>query len=209
MTLVTGPAVGPTVGWTPQRGTAALSRYVVIRSLSFLNLPASLKYECLVDRNTDNDGPEDPVQQTFFGELQRVVRLNLPQSLEIHQPRDETVLLAHVLTCDATENEDGLWEYSTMKTAPNFVDLGAIACVVGQVYDRGRWTFVDRSGPTAHVEMASPSSSSECSDVTDFSTSDESDSGSESSSESSPRSNFSPANGSPMDLDASSTGSSG
>jgi len=42
------------------------------------------KYECLVDRNADNDGPEDLVLQTFFGELQRAVQLDLPQSFEIH-----------------------------------------------------------------------------------------------------------------------------
>jgi len=104
--------------------------------------------------------------------------------------------------CDAIENEDGLWEYSTTKSVPHFVDLNAIACVVGRVYDRGRWTFIDRSGPTARVEMASPPSSSECSDVTDFSTSDE-DPDEESVSGSSS------TKGSPMDLDASSTGSSG
>ena len=199
---MTGPVVGPIVSWTPQRGTAVLSGYATIRSLLFLISPTSLKYECLVDRNAANKEPEDLIPQTFFGELQRVVQLNLPQSLEIHQPRDETVLLAHVRTCDAIENEDGLWEYSTMKSVPHFVDLNAIACVVGRVYDRGRWTFIDRSGPTARVEMASPPSSSECSDVTDFSTSDE-DPDEESVSGSSS------TKGSPMDLDASSTGSSG
>ena len=46
--------------------------------------------------------------------------------------------------------------------------------------------FVDRSGPTAHVKMASPSPSSQCSDVTDFSMSDELDLDSESSPECSP-----------------------
>ena len=178
--------------------------------LSFLTLLTSLKYQCLIDRNTDNDEPEDLVRQTFFGELQRIVRLNLPKSFEIHQPQDETVLLAHIRTCNATENKNGFWEYSTMKPLPHFVDLKMIICVVGRVHDQGHWTFIDRSGPTAHVEMASLSSSSQCSDVTDFSTSDESDSGSGSSSESSPALGSSSLNdGSPMDLDTSGTGSSG
>ena len=78
-----------------------------------------------------------------------------------------------------------------MKPSPYFADLKTILCVVGRVFDRGRWTFVDRSGPTAHVEMASPPASSQRSDVTDFSTSDES------------------GDDSPMDLDTPPAGSSG
>ena len=92
-----------------------------------------------------------------------------------------------------------------MRPSLHFIDLKAIACVVGRVYDRGRWSFIDRSGPTAHVEMASPPSSSQCSDVTDFSTSDDSDSALDSSQTSSSPS----SKGSPMDVDVSSTGSSG
>lgn len=175
----------------------------------FLVSPSISKYECLVDRNANNDEPEDLVQQSFFGELQRVVQLDLPKSLEIHLPEGETILLAHIKTCDATENEDGFWEYSTMKPSPHFMDLKTVVCVVGRVFDRGRWTFIDRSGPTAHIEMATPSSSSQASDVTDFSTSDESDSESASLSETSSMSVSSSSNGSPMNLDRSSAGSSG
>jgi hypothetical protein len=138
-----------------------------------------------------------------------VVQLDLPKSPEIHQPQDETILLAHIKTCDAKENEDGFWEYSTIKSSPHFVDLKTISCVVGRVYDRGHWTFIDRSGPTAHIEMANPSSSSQSSDITDFSTSDESDSEPVFSLETSPMLVSSPANGTPMDVGASSEGSSG
>lgn len=134
-----------------------------------------------------------------------MVRLDLPKSLEIHHPQDETILLAHIRTCDATENEDGFWEYSAMKPSPHFVDLKTIVCVVGRVRDRGRWSFIDRSGPAAHVEMASPPPSSQCSDVTDLSTSD----GPESSLESSTASDSSSTDGSMMDIDASSAGSPG
>lgn len=177
--------------------------------ISFFDPLTPPKYECFVDQNTNNNEPEDLVQQTFFGELQRVVQLDLPKSFEIHQPQDEIVLLAHIKTCDATENEDGFWEYSTIKPSPHFVDLNTIVCVVGRVYDRGRWSFVDRSGPTVHVEMATSSLSSQSSDVTDFSTSDESDSELVSSSEASLMSVSSSNDGSPMNLDTSSTGSSG
>jgi len=169
----------------------------------------SLKYECLIDRNADNNGPDDLIQQTFFGELQRVVQLDLPKSSKIHHPQAETILLTHIKTCEATENEDGFWEYSTMRPSPHFADLKTIVCVVGRIHDRGHWTFIDRSGPTAHIEMASPPSSSRSSDITDFSTSDESESNSSSSSEVSSMLVSSLAgNGSPMDLGTSSAGSS-
>ena len=150
-----------------------VSHFLPLSLLLLVSSPPS-KYECLVDRNADNDGPEDLVWQTFFGELQRVVQLDLPKSLELHRLQDETILLAHIKTCEATQNEDGFWEYSSIKPSPHFIDLSTIACVVGRVFDRGHWSFIDRSGPTAHVEMASPASSSACSDVTEFSTSDES-----------------------------------
>ena len=141
-----------------------------------------------------------------------MVKLDLPRSCEIHQPQEETVLLAHLKTCEAVENEDGFWEYSLMKPSLHFMDLNTIVCIVGRVRDRGRWIFVDRSGPTVHVKMASPPSS-QCSDVTDFSTTDESESGSgdpESLSGGSLSLNH-PANdlgGAPMDVDTSSGGSS-
>ena len=77
-------------------------------------------------------------------------------------------------------------------TGEEEANLETTFCVVGRV---------DRSGPTAHVEMASPPSSSQCSDVTDFSTSEESDSGVRPSLGSFPMSDSSSARGSPMDLD--------
>ena len=169
------------------------------------------KYKCLVDQNADHDGPENLILQSFFGELQRVVQLNLPRSSELHLSQDETILLAHVQTCDATKNGDGFWEYSSMKRSPHFVDLNTVVCVVGRIRDRGHWTFVDRSGPTAHVKMASPPSSSQCSDVTGFSTSNESDSHSVSSESTglAPDSLPTNPNDSLMDLGKSSSGSSG
>ena len=166
---------------------------------SLISLSSSLKYKCLIDCNANNNGPKDLVQQTFSGKLQHVVQPDLPRSLKIYLPKDKTILLAYVKTCDTTENEDGFWEYTTMKPSPHFMDLKTIICIIGRVFDWGCWTFINRSGPTAHIKMATPSSSSQSSDVTNFLTTDESDSELASSS----------ANGSPMDLDISSTGSSG
>ena len=95
-----------------------------------------------------------------------------------------------------------------MKSSPHFVDLTTISCVIGRVFNRGQWSHIDRSGSTAHVEMASPPSLSQGSDVTDFSTSDESESKLVSSSEKSPMSVSLMADGVTMDLDTSLTDSS-
>ena len=120
--------------------------------------------------NASNNLPEDLTVETSFAQLLRIVQLDLPPSNELYHRKAETVLLAHVKTCNATQNEDGLWEYSTMGKS-HFVDLNSIQCSVGRVHDRGKWTFIDRSGPTAHIEIASPATSSQSS-ITDLSTSD-------------------------------------
>ena len=141
-----------------------------------------------------------------------MVQLNLPRSHEIHQPQDKTVLLVHVKTCKVVKNEDSFWEYSSMKPSPHFMDLNTIVCIVGRVWYQGCWTFVDRSRPTAHVKITSPPLP-QCSNMTDFSTFNESESGSgdsKSLSGSSLSLNY-PVNnldGALMDVDTSSGGSS-
>ena len=123
-----------------------------------------------MDRNASNNLPEDLVIETSFAQLLRVVRIDLPPSPELYHMKAETVLLAHVITCNATRIDDGHWEYSTMGKT-HFIDLNLVQCGVGRILDRGKWKFIDRSGPTAHIEIASPATSSQSS-TTDISTSD-------------------------------------
>ena len=94
-----------------------------------------------------------------------------------------------------------------MKPLLHFMGLKAIACIVERVYDQGCWMFIDRSGPTACIEMVSPLLSSQSSDITDILTSNESDSDSVSLSKVSSMSVSLPTNGNLMNLDASSVGS--
>ena len=157
---------------------------------STTNSPIQLKYESLVDKNASNNLPEDLIMETFFAQLLRIVRLDLPPSPELYRLKSETVLLAHIVTCNATQNEDHQWEYSVMGKT-HFIDLNLVQCSVGRVFDRGKWKFIDRSGPTAHIEIASPVTSSQSS-ITDISMSegfesDPSSGGSTRMSEGSPR----------------------
>ena len=108
--------------------------------------------------------------ETSFAQLLRVVQINLPPSHELYHLKAETVLLTHIVTCNATQINNGHWEYSTMGKT-HFIDLNLVQCSVGWILDCGKWKFVDRSGPTAHIEIASPATSSQSS-ITDISTSD-------------------------------------
>ena len=94
-----------------------------------------------------------------------------------------------------------------MKPSPHFVDLTTISCVIGRVFDRGWRSFIDRSRSTAHVKMASLPSSSQGSDVTDFSTSNKLDLELVSLLEKSLMSVSSTTDGAAMDLDTSPTDS--
>ena len=170
-----------------------------------IDLLIRLKYESLVDRNASNNLPEDLVMETSFAQLLRIVQLDLPPSPELYHPKAETVLLAHVSTCNATRNKDHQWEYSTMGKT-HFIDLSLIQCSVGRVLDRGKWNFVDRSGPTAHIEIASPPTSSQSS-ITVTSISDGFRSGSSSSDRSMRTSEDSPLRSPGHDEDIMSTGS--
>ena len=106
-----------------------------------------------------------------MGARQRIVRLDLPPSRKLHHLKAERLLLVHVVTCNATKNEaSDQWEYSTMGKT-HFIDLNLVQCSVGRIFDQGKWTFIDRSGPTAHIEIASPVTSSQSS-LTDFESSD-------------------------------------
>ena len=114
-----------------------------------------------------------------FAQLLRIVQLDIPSSPDLYHLKPETVLLAHIVTCNATQNEDNQWEYSSMGKT-HFIDLNLVQCSVGRVLDRGKWRFVDRSGPIAHIEIASPTTSSQSS-ISGISTSDGVDSDSSSS----------------------------
>jgi len=73
-------------------------------------------------------------------------------------------------TCNVIQTKNGLWEYSIMGKS-HFIDLNLVQCSVGQVRDQGKWRFINRSGHTAHIEVASPATLAQSS-ITDILTSD-------------------------------------
>jgi hypothetical protein len=62
------------------------------------------------------------------------------------------VFYAIVKQCNAERSREGFWEYKTLGGL-EAVDLELIQCVVGRIFDRGKWVIIDRSGELAHADI--------------------------------------------------------
>lgn len=112
------------------------------------------KYEATSDIMAEfEDAPAEMEVHTYFGELQQVFSIRVPQSSQLHLDKPETLFLAAVKECDASFNEHGFWEFSAAGKLA-VIDLGTIQCVVGRIYDQGKWIIIDRSGDLAHINIA-------------------------------------------------------
>ena len=115
-------------------------------------LTAYQQYEATVDRNANakNKTP-DMVLKTYFGELQRIIKINVPATSELNIKEPQALFFAIVKQCKATRRE-GFWEYTTLGGL-EAVDIGLVQCVVGRIFDRGKWVIIDRSGDRAHANI--------------------------------------------------------
>ena len=89
-------------------------------------------------------------KETFFGQLEHVIVLDLTGSLP-GIPADSSspgsFLLGIVRTCSIQESNDELdIHYYTRLGAQQVVDMTTIQCVIGRIHDRNRWAVIDRSG---------------------------------------------------------------
>lgn len=92
------------------------------------------------------------VLETFFGELQRIVKIDLPATPDLHLKEPARLFYAIVKQCKAIKSRDGFWEYKDLGGL-EAVDVGLVQCVVGRIFDRGKWVIIDRSGERAHVDI--------------------------------------------------------
>ncbi|PPQ78936.1 hypothetical protein CVT24_012460 [Panaeolus cyanescens] len=83
------------------------------------------------------------VEKTFFGQLKRIILIDVRKNRRLNIDHDETAIFAYIQTCNASER-NGVYSYKEMGR-DDLVDLCTLRCVVGRVWDRGQWTFVDRS----------------------------------------------------------------
>jgi hypothetical protein len=92
------------------------------------------------------------VLETFFGELQRIIKIDVPATSQLNLEEPQTLFFAIVKQCNATKSREGFWEYVKLGGL-EAVDIGLIQCVVGRIFDRGKWVIIDRSGARAHANI--------------------------------------------------------
>ena len=86
--------------------------------------------------------PEFQVEQ-FFGQLKRILVLEIPPTPELKLTTPTTIILA-VIQNAKTILKNGFYCYKDLGV-DEVVDLSTVQCVVGRIWDRSEWTIVDRS----------------------------------------------------------------
>ncbi|KAI0373517.1 hypothetical protein BV20DRAFT_1033834 [Pilatotrama ljubarskyi] len=120
-----------------------------------------VRYQLYVDRHARNHHLEPEFEvRDFWGQLQNIFVLQLDlgraRLLGLDSPRP--LFLAEIKRCRVDSVDDlGNRYYRDPLGATEVVDLNAIQCVVGRVYDtdRGRWAIIDRSGPYMEASFSS------------------------------------------------------
>jgi len=92
------------------------------------------------------------VLQTFFGELQQVIKIDVPATPQLNLKEPQTLFFAIIKQCNATQSKEGFWEYTTLGRL-EVVNIGLIQCVVGRILDRGKWVIIDRGGDHVHADI--------------------------------------------------------
>lgn len=102
------------------------------------------QYTQLVDRYAHRPRKTpDFESQNFFGQLNRILLLELPSAQQLDLDEPTTVIVALIREVKATLR-NGIYYYKDFGVE-EVVDLSALQCVVGRVQDRGEWAIIDRS----------------------------------------------------------------
>ena len=86
------------------------------------------------------------VAKNFFGQLKRILLLDLPPLPSLNLPGTTTIILAVIQNVKATLRGDIYYYEEQSKGVIEVVDLNTVQCLVGRIKDRRRWAIVDRSG---------------------------------------------------------------
>jgi hypothetical protein len=81
--------------------------------------------------------------QSFFGQLKRILLLELPSAQRLNLDEPTTVILALIQEVKATLR-NGIFYYKNFGV-DEVVDLSTLQCVVGRIRDRDEWAIIDRS----------------------------------------------------------------
>ena len=81
--------------------------------------------------------------QNFFGQLNRILLLELLSAQRLNLDRPTTVIVALIREVKATLR-NGIYYYKNFGV-DEVVDLSTLQCVVGRIQDRDEWAIIDRS----------------------------------------------------------------
>jgi len=116
-----------------------LSPFIFAKSEQFL-----LQYTQFVDRHARymNRTP-DFEEQNFFGQLKRILLLELPSARRLNLDEPTTVILALIREVKATLR-NGIYYYKD-SCVEEVIEMSNLQCVVGRIRDRSEWAMIDRS----------------------------------------------------------------
>ena len=107
-------------------------------------LRSLLQYTQLVDRHARRRRKTPDFElQNFFGQLKRILLLELPSAQRLNLNEPTTVILALIREVKATLR-NGIYYYKDFGVE-EVVDLSNLQCVVGRIWDRDQWVIIDRS----------------------------------------------------------------
>lgn len=113
-----------------------------------------MEYEQLVDRHRNRRRAAPHFEsRTFFGQLQRILVVDLPASDTIHLRNPRTYILLDVHMCNTNVDRYGYSEYRPGQMGvQEVVDGTSLRALVGRMKDRGKYAIVQRKGDHQHAE---------------------------------------------------------
>ena len=104
-----------------------------------------------MDRHTRHPKKTPDFEENdFFGQLKRVLVLELPPAPQLNLTKPTTLILALIQEARTRLNH-GIHFYKEFG-AEEVVDLKTLQCVVGRVRSGGEWAIIDRSDMAEMVD---------------------------------------------------------
>ena len=75
----------------------------------------------------------------------------MPATHELQLDEPKTVILASIKNCTIEHENDLDMHYYWKEGYTELVDITAIQCLVGHIFNHGWWTIIDRSGKLARA----------------------------------------------------------
>lgn len=120
-----------------------------------LQVLTQLQYELYVDKFANQRRKKPKLElKTFYGQIQQIILVRMPATPDLRLNEAKTIIFASIKNCRIERSNDlDMHYYRSEEGYTEVVDLEAVQCLVGRVFDRGWWTVIDRSGKLARAEV--------------------------------------------------------